>query len=372
MTNDILASIFDFDAFSAETIDLSPLQIEQAVELSVATPETQQWQAYLNALGAIALGQWLEERAPTLTVGQFAPSPELGTAARVQVGEFALNLLATGSLGDRPLTLPQNFLDDPDLAAHFYVVVEVLEELEAAKIRCFMRRDRLVEQLPSASDSQATHLLSLDSFEQNPDNLLLYLRCLDPAVIPLPAPRPSLWQETRETMVNVATWLQDRLDEAAAELEWVLLPAFSPDRLRLNPAAAMRSPVEELDDIVAQLQRSGTEIAPQARAAYQSFTLATTRLRLYVVTWAVLSPDNVPEWKLMLVLGTPSGNSLPNGTRLRVSDDTQLLVEEEMTVETVAPYLYTRVVGTWEETFTIAIALADGANITLPPFAFHP
>jgi len=366
MTNDVLASVFDFDAVSAETIDLSSAQIERAVELSHCISEKgQQWQAYLNALAALAVEQWLEERAPEIAVELPSFGSELVATARMRVGEFTLNSIAMGSVRDCAIPLPQRLVSDPDLAAHFYVVVEILEELELANIQCFIRRDRLIEQFP-----EATELLPIDRFEQNPDDLLLYLRCLEPSAIPLPETSPSTpWMET---VVNVATWLQDRLDDAAEELAWVLLPAFSPDRLRLNPASALRSPVEELDDIIAQLQRSGSDIAPQARGAYQTFFLGDIRLRLYVVTWAVLSPDNVPEWKLMLVLGTPSGNSLPNGTCLRVSDDTSLLVEQEMTPKTVAPYLYTRVVGTWEETFTITISLDSGASLTLPPFAFHP
>jgi Protein of unknown function (DUF1822) len=369
MTNYMTETALDFEVLSAETLDLLPAHFDQALQLSnnIADNE-QQWQAYLNALGMFAFEQWLLDRAPEMSVSREHCADAIETAAQLRVQGFKLYLTAMGSLTDEAIALPQTLVDTPADAAHFYVVVEVMEELEIARIRAFICRDRLVEICPQTRDR--AYSVSLREFENDPDTLLLYFRALDPAVIPLPQPATSVSQR----MVNVAVWLQDRLDDVARDLSWVLLPAFSEDQLRYSTASGMRSPVAELDDILSQLQRGGTrgnyEISSDARGAYQDFPLADTRLRLYVVTWAELSPENVPEWKLVLVLGTPSGESLSNGTCLRVSDDTQLLVEKIMNSTTDSPYLYTRVAGTWDETFTITISLINGASITLPPFAF--
>jgi len=88
----------------------------------------------------------------------------------------------------------------------------------------------------------------------------------------------------------------------------------------------MRSPLEELNSLMLQLERQGTRIAPEARGAYQDLALAETMLHLYAVTWAQCDPQQLPEWKLLLVPGTPDGSSLPDGTTLRVSDNQHLLV----------------------------------------------
>ena len=35
-------------------------------------------------------------------------------------------------------------------------------------------------------------------------------------------------------------------------------------------------------------------------------------------------------------------------------------------------YLFTRVVGNWDEKFLVTVSLADGVELTLPPFTFYP
>ncbi len=107
--------------------------------------------------------------------------------------------------------------------------------------------------------------------------------------------------------VNVGRWLWDELDELAQEFSWALLP-------RVAPATAMRSPTEEFEVIASQLQQQGLEISLQGRAAFKDLLLAGISLRLYAVTWHLLSESDSPQWTLLLILGAPLPETLPDSS----------------------------------------------------------
>ncbi|GAX37350.1 hypothetical protein NIES3585_33930 [Nodularia sp. NIES-3585] len=172
----------------------------------------------------------------------------------------------------------------------------------------------------------------------------------------------KLWTQPA---LNVGRWLWDELDELAQEFSWKLLPSFT-------PAVAMRSPTEEFQAIINQLQHRGVEIPSQARGAYQDLLLAGIPLRLYAMTWHLLSESDPHLWTLLLVLGTTSQNTLPSHLKLRVSDQTSVLLEQGINQEQGDTYLFTRVVGTWDEKFLVSVSLIDGVEINLPPFTFYP
>ncbi len=285
------------------------------------------------------------------------------------------------------------------------------------------------------ADEDWTYQLPLTWFEADPDRLLLFLRCLEPMAMSLPSsqsdrtmqlsqirseleallpqlesPERQLWevltweqgttvltnpellnwvyqlqrgeitsassqislqqhlsdilQLLTQPAVNVGRWLWNELDELAQEVSWVLLPS-------LAPAAALRSPVEEFEAIVTQLGQAGVEIPTQARGAYRDLQLAGMPLRLYAVTWPVLS-ESIPEWTLLLVLGATPGTSLPPGLRLRVSDQTGVLVEQVLDTQASDSYFFTSVVGSWDEKFIVTVGLTPNIEQTLPPFSFNP
>jgi hypothetical protein len=285
-------------------------------------------------------------------------------------------------------------------------------------------------------DEDWTYQLPLTWFEGDPDRLLLALRCLEPTAIPLPAvlsTRPMQLSQMRSELeallpqlqspecqlsqvltweqgavvltspellnwvyqahrqerhtsstqsslqqhlsdilqlltqpaVNVGRWLWDELDEFAQELSWVLLPSLEPAALRL------RSPKEEFEAIVTQLGQTGVEIPLQARGAYRDLRLAGMPLRLYAVTWPMLA-ESIREWTLLLVLGATPGTTLPPGLQLRVSDQTSVLVEQALDAGQRDSYLFTSVIGTWDEKFIVTVSLPPGIAQTLPPFSFNP
>lgn len=174
----------------------------------------------------------------------------------------------------------------------------------------------------------------------------------------------DLLQLLTQPAVNVGRWLWNELDEFAQELSWVLLPS-------LAPAVAMRSPVEEFEAIVMQLRQTGVEIPLEARGAYRDLRFAGMPLRLYAVTWPLLS-ESIPEWTLLLVLGATPGTNLPPGVQIRVSDQTGVLVEQVLDAQRRDSYFFTRVIGTWDEKFIVTVGLPSGLKQTLPPFSFNP
>ncbi|NJK99603.1 MAG: DUF1822 family protein [Spirulinaceae cyanobacterium SM2_1_0] len=428
MTGEVIAS---------DTISIDPRAGDRARQLAhYCQHPNRQWSVYLQALTAAAFQQWLADWLPeqqadiqlpgfqrsSLPLDTAIAAEVLGSASYAAVGDFRLSLLRLDS-NDASVSLPRAVIALPDYCAHFYVAIEVREELHQAHLCGFLRYDQLQARLQSSALMTSTdwhYSLPLTWFEPGLDELALYLRDLEPAAIALPAPmiasplqaglraelaplrqqlhaeRRELWEVLNwsqlnallhapavltwfltppgpaERVINVAAWLSDRLDTLATELQWTLLPAFAPYSREPQGATGLRSPGQELDDLMVQLERRGADIAAEARGGYQDFRLVSTWLRLYAVTWAQTSPDQSSEWKLLIVLGTPDGRSLPNGSRLRVSDNQELLVEHTMQQEFDAPYLYARVAGTWDETFTVEVTHPAGATHAFPVFAFQP
>lgn len=432
-------TLLDYEALPAETINISPELINQAVELSTQIPnEELQWQTYLNALAMFSFEEWLGTRAIDLNIHrdpqvvQPATVNAIPAFCHLQVNGFKLCLLATGSLTDEEVSLPRSIVDLPEFIPHLYVLVEVQEEQEIAIISGFLSYRQLVNQLANVNlqaDEDWTYQLPFDWFEPDPEKLLLYLRCLEPSAINLPAnidrkkqlsqvrseleallpqlqsPSRQLWEvltwkqgeavltspellewvyqlqtqkvETLQTIsrqnhltdilklltqpaLNVGRWLWNELDELADELSWKLLPSF-----------AMRSPTEEFAALVTQLKQTGVNIPLQGCGAYLDLRLAGIPLRLYAVTWP-LESDSIPEWTLLLVLGCAPGTSLPPGLKLRVSDQTSILVEEALDEQQNDSYLFTSVIGSREEKFIVTVSLAPGIEHTFPPFSFNP
>jgi hypothetical protein len=353
------------------------------------------------------------------------------TVANLKVGEYKLCLITTGSFIDEQVDISRIVIDLPEYIPHFYVLIEVLEEEEKAVIQGFISYKELISRQESVNllpESDWNYEIPLTWFCNEPDRLLLYLRTLEPKAISLPAiptnqaqnlelakeelieilpqlQTKELWevltwesaiavlknrelidwiynlQTQEETLsttslqkhlsdifqlitqpaINVGRWLWDELDTLAEET-WNLLP-------NIAPQPVMRTPVEEFTVISSQLQQRGLEIPVQARGAYQDLSLAGVPLRLYAVTWHLLSESEPNSWTLLLILGTPALESLPTNLKLRVSDQTDILVEQEVNPELGNSYLFTRVIGNFDEKFLVSVNLGDGVEITLP-FAF--
>ncbi|WP_071515481.1 DUF1822 family protein [Geitlerinema sp. PCC 9228] len=186
-------------------------------------------------------------------------------------------------------------------------------------------------------------------------------------------------REICQPAINVAKWLQDEIQTTASELSWVLLPSLTP------ATSALRSVTADLDAILLQLERNGLEISETARGAYRNMQLGGISLKLYAIASAdlphmpatdtessheAIAPSD--QWSLLFILSTNAGVTLPVGTTLRISDETDLLLEKKVNPGDRETILYACVVGERWESFSVAIALDDRDAIALPPFIFCP
>jgi len=349
---------------STDTIGLSQQQVERAIAASCQgqTADTQ-WQIYLQALAWQGVQEWLQKRAPQLS----AHVPELAETVSgwIQVGPFRVQLVVTDALENAEVSVPESAITDPNKQAHFYVLVEVLEDIEQVTVGGYLRYDHLLGQgqLPL---SDGLCWLTVDWFEASGDRLLLELQALNPAALDLePAPgNPQSTPTLPQRVINTGLWLRDQLDQAAQELAWVLLP---PPAMSL--AIAMRSatsPLTQFSDMVSNLAEQQVPIPPDARAAYKGLLGPNYELYLYVITWE-LAPD---EWSLLAVLAAPSGTVLPPQSGLQILEGTEPLVIQRAAHATDGGYLFAQVAGTQEEEFAIQVELPGQGAIALPPFRF--
>lgn len=108
----------------------------------------------------------------------------------------------------------------------------------------------------------------------------------------------NILQQSTQLAVNANLWLRDEIDNFAQSLSWVLLPALASSN-SLSFRSLRKSPTEELEAIVTELERSGMSISLEARAAYRDVRVAGISLRLYAVTWPLI--DKQPKNKLKLL-----------------------------------------------------------------------
>jgi hypothetical protein len=387
----------DGEAIAVDSISLSQTQIDQALQQSQTVPSEQQWQTYLNALALAGFQQWLSDLSEIPARGR---APELAlqslSSNTVTVGEFKLCLLTMGSLTDTVITVPEGAIDSPETAAQLYVLLEVQEEQEQVLVKGVLRSDQLRQQQETQGlilESNGTYSLPVEWFSTDANDLLLYLRCLEPTALPVGGVQvaaqsagvtQSLVDSSRgavEAIANTAStllqgamntglWLQNQLDAIAQELTWVLLPPTVASAMRYRGAIA-ESPTEQFEELIAELSRVGVDVPADARGAYRELNWGRVALRLYAVAWALPSASETPEWSLLVILGSQS-DGIPSGVRLQIRDQDQMLVDRPTTSEAPQNYLYGRVIGNWDEQFWVTVDMANGAVVTFPPFSFAP
>lgn len=247
----------EFRALLPEAIWLDAHHFEQARELSheshQPSNEALQWQTYVNALAFFGFTQWLDERMPEKKLEQAGrPSESILTqsaanfmegACQFRMGEFKLCLISAEHVLDEVVQIPQRAIFDPDLAAHFYIAIEVCQEEEQVILRGVLRYDQLTHYLKQGDrrpSSDGYHPIPLSLFDPEPNHLLSYCRYLDAIAIPLPAPLidpaavpstsiPSIstteMQESlQKTQTYLGQWLQDRVEEGWLAIETLIHP----------------------------------------------------------------------------------------------------------------------------------------------------
>jgi hypothetical protein len=197
--------------------------------------EADKWQSYLNALALLGFEEWLSTRITE------QPIKRDSNISYLKIGEFKLCLIATENILDEEINLAVDFIENPELAAHFYVLLEVLEEQEEVIIRGFFRYDELVNYTTRVKlqPRDGFYRLPLGEFDSEPNHLLFYSRFLEPTAIPLPVATETkaevkLVVSLQESTTKLSQWLQGIIDETWQALDTL----FSPE---VNLAFSTRS-----------------------------------------------------------------------------------------------------------------------------------
>ena len=201
-----------FRLLMPETIWIEPEYIKQAAAVGDRTNnESQQWQVYLNTLALLSLEKWLRERIPDVRINR-------DDVNYLKIGDFKLCVIATENLLDETVNIPQAVLDRLELAAHFYTIIEVLEEEEQVIIRGFQRYDLLNDyrlQVDLSMQADGYYSFPLSVFDAEPNRLLGYCRHLDASAIALPV-RERVLNQVR---TKLSQWLQEIVDEGWQTLD---------------------------------------------------------------------------------------------------------------------------------------------------------
>ncbi|MDX2230898.1 MAG: DUF1822 family protein [Leptolyngbyaceae cyanobacterium bins.349] len=110
----------------------------------------------------------------------------IDSVCSVEVHGFTICLIAVEHVLDETVRIPQVAIDQPELAAHFYVVGEVSEEQDLLTLRGLCRYDELIRDRHHDQIQQGDYLLPLAQLDAELNHLVFYCRSLQPAAIPLP------------------------------------------------------------------------------------------------------------------------------------------------------------------------------------------
>jgi Protein of unknown function (DUF1822) len=181
-------------------------------------------------------------------------------------------------------------------------------------------------------------------------------------------------QGFNRAVINSWIWMQDQLDQASHLWGWTLQPALAAEFRTTQPSPS--SEQRTYGAAIAALCDRGITLPNQDYNACLDFNLGTDQLRLRAIPIpAIPSPENpapILEWRLVVILDAQPEHKLAKGITLQVSDDQDVLDQQVSDQGSDDAYLFSCVVGGWDEQFTITIQNADGTSLTLPPFAFQP
>jgi Protein of unknown function (DUF1822) len=230
----ISSSIYpeEFGAALPEVLLLEPHHFAQARELSRRGPsEVLQQQDYANALAFVGFNEWLDKKMID-PVSQAGPSavalPVANFTAGVcyfKVGEFKLCLVTGEYVSNETVYVPQTTIFKPELAAHFYIALEISQEEEQAILRGVLQYDQLTQYLRQEDripmpTLEGFYPIPLALFDPDLNHLLSYFRYLDTSAILLPIPsedkaetasmlKTRLRKSLQSTNTQLKNWLQD-------------------------------------------------------------------------------------------------------------------------------------------------------------------
>jgi len=305
MTTNSQNLLLDFESLSIEALPVTSEQIQQALEIShQISNQEKQWKTYLNSLALFSFESWLDLRVPEMPVNSAKCSlwqPKYSNVIEgvfnLTVNQFKVCLIATGSMDDDVITIPRALIDLPEYVAHFYVIVNVLDEQEEVNIKGFISYDKLLEYKRSVNlqpQQDWTYELSWDCFNSEPDDFLLYLRCLEPNTITLP-------QITTNRLTDIQS-IQTQLERLIPQLQSSEIPLW--EILDWETAVTLLTNPELLDWIyeVQTKQISTTQTVSSLSQKLSEIGTTLTQEVINVGLWVQNEIDKVAEnlaWTLL-------------------------------------------------------------------------
>ncbi len=182
------------------------------------TKEISQWQIYLNTLALRGFQRYLKQRSPTITINQDNQNQAFDNISYLTVDRFSFCLIILDNLVDELVSIPAKVITSSQ-PAHFYVLLEILEEEQQLNIHGFLRHDKLSQHLQQDLDSYKSYQLPLSLFDEELNNLLLYTRFLSPsAIIPVAAShnrlRETIQAVGQTVLVNLSQWWNGVFEES--------------------------------------------------------------------------------------------------------------------------------------------------------------
>jgi Protein of unknown function (DUF1822) len=178
--------------------------------------DIRQWKIYLNALALLGFKKYLKELNPNIKIHPDGSANVIDDVCYLSVSEFRLCLIIVDNLIDDFVTIPAKLITSAKMAAHFYVLLEVLEEEEQLNIHGFLRYDELSKysQTPDfKSESEDSYNFPLSLFDTELNNLLLYTRFLEASAIKLP-----VVVTINNTVIETVTQVKNQADKALVNL----------------------------------------------------------------------------------------------------------------------------------------------------------
>ena len=189
-----MSIISQFRLLIPEEVELSSDDYALAQQWSNKFPEEAlNWQSYLNGLGMLAFEHWLQQRDSKVKAKR--NTNNLEQVAYLEIKGFKLCLVAQEDFLEEEIIVPKKFIDQPDLAAHFYGVV-------------------------------ADHYrIALNDFDPELNHFLADCRYLEPTAIALPQNQSQVVRETiSDSVTKLGQWLEGIVTEGWQTLDQLLMP----------------------------------------------------------------------------------------------------------------------------------------------------
>ncbi|MEO0934826.1 MAG: DUF1822 family protein [Cyanobacteria bacterium J06641_2] len=344
-------------ALQLEVVELEPVDFEYSAEIShKVIDEGLRWQTYQNALGLIGFEKWLKQRKPELQVNKSQCSilqsqsvTKINAVCNLKVNDLIVCLINTDDLTEEFVEVTKAALDFPEFMAHFYVLIEVLEEQKQVTINGFLRYDQLNKYRESVNlqkSQSEDYQLPLSLFKSEPSQLLLYLNFLAPSAIPVPPPVPvipaipvkEIIGQASQSIVNLSRWLHGAFDTG-----WENQTAFA---FRFRDARSQETDITE----------SSLAIVKRGKLLNLGIEKADESVVLIVGFKAAEEPNKFQ----VLVEICPTGGQtyLPQDLQLMVLDETGKAVMQAQARNT-NKNICLDFKGNTEERFSIKVILGD-------------